>query len=173
MVIALALNVIIFIEVSNAQTCIGGGALRIESIPALENFGSATVSGSPATVTHNYGTSVLFEDMRGTTPGGFTLSISATDFTSENNDIIDVTALKVESDNADTLGLEDCDGSAGVTVSLTTKTAFVGTSENKTLFVGDNRARVGKYSFEPSFSLDVPAYTTPGTYKTTLSFNII
>ncbi len=171
------------IQVSRATIGVGGGALSITSAPASESFGSIVSTVNDGSVNHTFTTSIFFEDMRGI-EGGFNLYVTATDF--ELNDgnppsaknTIDVTKLKMASDGNDTVGLVDCDATTGITINEVTTSAFIdsddnGVSDNKSLFTGDNPARIGKYSFEPEIDLTIPAFIHLGSYKTTLTFTII
>jgi hypothetical protein len=171
------------IQMSRATICVGGGALAITAVPTVEPFGSITSKAEDSFVNHVFTTSIEFEDMRGV-EGGFSLYVTATDF--ELNDgnppsaknTIDVTNLKMASDGNDAVGLVDCDTTTGITVSELITSAFIdsddnGVSDSKALFVGDNPARIGKYSFEPEIDLTIPAFVHLGSYKTTLTFTII
>ena len=104
--------------------------------------------------------------------------VTATDFVDPiSGNFIDVTNLKIASDDNDTLGFIDCDDTTGITVVETELSSFTdvdddGTSDSKILFIGDTTTRIGKYLFEPEIELIIPPYTPTGTYETTLTFSI-
>lgn len=175
----IVLSISLFINPPQADStiCVGGGALAITAVPTDQSYGTRTVSASQETLLYTYTEAVQFEDLTGS-DSGFNVMVTATDFVDPiSGNFIDVTNLKIASDDNDTLGFIDCDDTTGITVVETELSSFTdvdddGTSDSKILFIGDTTTRIGKYLFEPEIELIIPPYTPTGTYETTLTFSI-
>ncbi len=163
---------------ADAVTCVGGGALTITGLPASVNFPTQSPSVTSTTTGIVFGSSLFFEDMRNTS-AGFTLNVTATDFTDVNNinNTFAIANLAITSDGNDTIGFVDCDPITGITAGALNFSDFIdsdlnGISDAKTLVTGDVRARIGKYSIEPELQITIPARTPAGNFRTTLTFSI-
>ncbi len=129
-------------------SCIGGGSLAITSVPSNLDFGDTTVSTSDETISFIFQDPVLFEDMRGILiPKGaprFSLYVTATDLVdSGTGATIDLTNMKIATDDNDTVDLVDCSPQTRVTAEITEPTAFTdsdddGTSDNVILINGQD-----------------------------------
>lgn len=171
-------NVTYVYHSANAVTCVGGGALSITGLPGSVDFSAQNTSLTNTTTGATFGSSVLFEDMRNVS-ANFTLTLTATDYadTAGTSNTFSLTNLEITSDDNDTVGLIDCDAPTGITLNAINFSVFSdsdsnGTSDSKTLISGDTRARIGKYAVEPELQITIPARTTVGTYRTTLTFSI-
>lgn len=140
--------------------------------PASVTMSAIDVSPDPVDSTGTM-TGVEAQDLRGKkTPLGWSLTMTAMDFKTADNDIIPVTQLTVTTNSYKFLNGKD--GGISVSGAVTATDANNdGTSDAISILNAAAGSGAGSFQVDPTLKLNVPAYSVAGDYQSTVMLTLL
>lgn len=141
------------------------------------NFGSTTASAQDQ-VLPDVGfdtTGMVIDDMESGV-ASWSVTMSATEFTSGGTDTIPYSNLSIIGDDDATIEVTDGTSNTDGITYLENYTAFSGSgdpSDDITIISADSRDRTAEYTIHPQMQLSIPGGTVPDTYSNTLTITFL